>query len=78
MLNMKEIDSLNYVKLDILGLDNIQIINETCKLAGIERLTPQNIDDNDEAVWQSIKEDTLGIFQWDGSGSYYIKRFYLR
>ncbi len=73
MLNMKEIDSLNYVKLDILGLDNIQIINETCKLAGIERLTPQNIDDNDEAVWQSIKEDTLGIFQWDGSGSYYIK-----
>ena len=73
MLNMKEIDSLNYVKLDILGLDNIQIINETCKLAGIERLTPQNVDDNDEAVWQSIKEDTLGIFQWDGSGSYYIK-----
>lgn len=73
MLNMKEIDSLNYVKLDILGLDNIQIINETCKLAGIERLTPQNIDDNDEAVWQSIKEDTLGVFQWDGSGSYYIK-----
>ena len=73
MLNMKEIDSLNYVKLDVLGLDNIQIINETCKLAGIERLTPQNVDDNDEAVWQSIKEDTLGIFQWDGSGSYYIK-----
>ena len=73
MLNMKEIDSLNYVKLDVLGLDNIQIINETCALAGIDRLTPQNIDDNDLDVWQSIKEETLGIFQWDGSGSYYIK-----
>ena len=64
MLNMKEIDSLNYVKLDVLGLDNIQAINETCKLAGIERLTPQNVDDNDEKVWLSIREDTMGIFQW--------------
>ena len=73
MLNMKEIDSLNYVKLDVLGLDNIQTINETCKLAGIERLTPQNVDDNDVEVWNSIREDTMGIFQWDGSGSYYIK-----
>ena len=73
MLNMKEIDSLNFVKLDILGLDNIQSINETCKLAGIERLTPQNVDDNDINVWLSIKEDTMGIFQWDGSGSYYIR-----
>lgn len=73
MLNMKEIDSLNYVKLDVLGLDNIQAINETCKLANIERLTPQNVDDNDEKVWLSIREDTTGIFQWDGSGSHYIK-----
>ena len=73
MLNMKEIDSLNYVKLDVLGLDNIQAINETCKLANIERLTPQNVDDNDEDVWLSIREDTTGVFQWDGSGSHYIK-----
>lgn len=73
MLNMKEIDSLNYVKLDVLGLDNVELINETCKLANIERLTPQNVDDEDENVWKSIRENTLGIFQWDGSGSYYIK-----
>lgn len=73
MLNMKEIDSLNYVKLDVLGLDNIQLINETCKLANIERLTPQNIDDNDEKVWMSIREDTTGIFQWEGTGEHYIK-----
>lgn len=73
MLNMKEVDSLNYVKLDILGLDNVQLINETCDLVGIERLTPQNVDDDDLDVWTSIKEDTTAIFQWDGSGSYYIK-----
>lgn len=73
MLNMKEIDSLNYVKLDILSLDNIQLINETCKLAGIERLTPQNVNDVDEDVWKSIKEDVIGIFQWEGTGEHYIK-----
>lgn len=73
MLNMKEIDSLNYVKLDVLGLDNIQLINETCELAKIERLTPQNIDDTDEDVWMSIREDTTGIFQWEGTGEHYIK-----
>ena len=73
MLNMKELDSQNFVKLDVLGLDNVTLINETCKLAGIDRLTPDNIDDNDEDVWMSIRDNTLGIFQWEGSGSNYIK-----
>ena len=65
MLNMKEIDSLNFVKLDVLGLDNIGIINETCKLAGIPRLTPDTIEIDDENVWKSIREDTTGIFQFE-------------
>lgn len=73
-INMKELDGLNYVKLDILGLDNNEIINETCKLAGIERLTPDNMDVNDEAVWNSIKESGLGIFQWESnSAQAYLK-----
>lgn len=73
-LNMKELDSLNYVKLDILGLDNISLINNTCKLAGIEKITPDNIDLEDWNVWKSIREDTSMIFQWDGSlGSIVIK-----
>jgi DNA polymerase-3 subunit alpha len=76
-VNMKELDSCNYVKLDILGLDNIEIINETCKLAGIERLTPDNVDANDEKVWQSIRESTLGVFQWesDSAFAYYKELF---
>ena len=43
-LNMKEIDSLNYVKLDLLRLDTIELINNTCRLAGVKRLTPDNLD----------------------------------
>lgn len=71
--NMKEIDSLNFVKLDILSLDNIGLINETCKLAGIKRLTPQSVPD-DINVWNSIRDDTTLIFQFESAfASDYIK-----
>lgn len=76
MINMKELDALMYVKLDILGLDNIGIINETCKMLGIERLTPDNVDDMDEDVWKSIRDDTTAIFQWESnSGAQFLKKF---
>lgn len=76
MLNMKELDDLMYVKLDILGLDNIGVINDTCKMIGIERLDPDNVDLNDEAVWNSIRDDTTLIFQWESnSARAYLKRF---
>lgn len=74
-INMKEIDSLNYVKLDLLRLDTIELINDTCKLAGIERLTPDNVDITDVSVWDSIRDDTTQIFQWEGNtGDSYIKK----
>ncbi len=76
MLNMKEIDSLNYVKLDVLSLDNVELINKTCEMAGIPRLTPDSIPDDDEKVWKSIRDNTLGIFQWEGTGSRYIKSLF--
>lgn len=74
-INMKEVDSLNYVKLDLLKLDTIELINETCKLAGIERLTPDNVDIADIKVWDAIRDDTTQIFQWEGAtGDNYIKK----
>lgn len=76
-INMKELDGENYVKLDILGLANIQLMNETCKLAGIERLTPDNVDTTDMNVWKSLRDSTLGIFQMESSTAYnYIKRLF--
>lgn len=76
MLNMKELDALMWVKLDILGLANIGLINDTCKLLGIERLTPDNTNLNDEKVWKSIRDDTALIFQWESnSAQKYLKSF---
>lgn len=68
MIAMKSIDAQNYVKLDILGLDNIQLINETCELAGIDRLTPENTPDEEE-VWKDIAKDNTLIFQWESDSA---------
>lgn len=76
-VNMGELDGENYVKLDVLGLDNIELINETCKLAGIERLTPDNVDVNDINVWKSLRESTLGVFQFESDTAYsYVKKLF--
>lgn len=72
---MKEIDGLNYVKLDLLKLDTIQLISDTCKAANIPMLTPDNMDIDDEKVWDSIRNNTVGIFQWEKpAGKQYIKK----
>ena len=76
MVNMKELDDLFYVKLDVLGLDNIGVINDTCKKLGIDRLTPDNTDMDDMDVWRSIRDDTTLIFQWESnSAQAYIRQF---
>lgn len=76
MLNMNELDDLMYVKLDILGLDNIGVINDTCKTLGIDRLNPDNVDLEDMNVWKSIVEDTTLIFQWESnSAQAYLRKF---
>lgn len=75
LLNMKEIDSLNFVKLDILGLDNIGLIYKTCDLAGIPFATPDNTPADDIAVWESIRDDTTMIFQWESqSATAYLRQ----
>ncbi|MDI0267855.1 PHP domain-containing protein [Clostridioides difficile] len=76
MLNMKEIDHQNYVKLDLLALDTVEIVNKTCELANIPRLTPDNMV-NDIRVWESIRDNTLGIFQWESdSAQAYLKQLF--
>lgn len=64
-IDMHGLDDQFYVKLDCLGLDNVGLINETCKIAGIKRITPDNIPLDDMDVWNSIREDTTCIFQWE-------------
>ena len=64
-IDMHEIDSLNYVKMDLLGLNAVGLINTTCDLVGINNLTPDMVDFSDENVIRSIAEDTTMIFQFE-------------
>lgn len=76
-INMKEIDSLQFVKLDVLGLDCVGLINETCDLADIPRITPDNISFNDMKVWNEIREDNTMIFQFESSyAGDYLKQLF--
>ena len=76
-LNMKELDSLNFVKFDVLGLDNVDIINKTCKLAGINRISAKTVDLEDDNVWNSIQNNTDLIFQVSGNfGSQTIRKIF--
>lgn len=74
-IDMHEIDSLNYVKLDLLGLNAVGLIDGACKLAGIDYLTPDKVNFSDENVINSIAEDTTLIFQFEsGFASDSLKR----
>ena len=62
---MKEIDALNYVKLDILGLDCVGLIENTCRDIGIPYLSPDTLNFNDEEVWNDIAKDTALVCQFE-------------
>ena len=74
-IDMHEIDSLNFVKMDLLGLHAVGLIDQACKLAGIPYRTMDNTDLSDEKVIRSIAEDTTLIFQFEsGFASDCLKR----
>ena len=64
-INMEEIHEINLVKYDILGLQNVQIIRDTCELAGIPYPKSTDINWNDEIVWADIVTSPVGIFQFE-------------
>lgn len=63
---MKAIDSLNYVKFDILGLKTVGIIKDACKYAGIPYPKSYKLNWNDYKVWKNMIEAQQGVFQMEG------------
>lgn len=74
--DMHSIDSLNYVKFDILGLKNIAIISDTYKYLNEDYVKSYNMDFEDQDVWEDIKTHSAGLFQFEGSFAFEsLKRF---
>lgn len=63
---MKAIDSLNYVKFDILGLKTVGIIKDACEYAGIPYPKAYKLNWNDKDVWDNMICSKQGVFQFEG------------
>lgn len=64
-INMEEVHETGLVKYDILGLRNVQIIRDTCALAGIPYPKSHEINWNDNDVWKDMVKSPVGIFQFE-------------
>jgi DNA polymerase-3 subunit alpha len=70
MCDMKEIDSLNFVKYDLLGLKTLDVIKDTYKLMGEKTKKTHQIDWNDKRVFDEIQKHQLGLFQFESNFAY--------
>lgn len=64
-INMEEIHDVSLVKYDLLGLKNIEIIHDTCKLANIPYPKSHTLNWNNQEVWKHITDSPVGIFQFE-------------
>lgn len=77
MLDMENVhDYTGLAKYDFLVLKTVQVINDTCKYLGVPYPKTNEIDWNDEAVWDDIVKDPTGIFQFEGNFAFEsLKKF---
>lgn len=75
-INMEEVHECGLVKYDILGLKNIQILRECCKLANIKYPLAHEIDWENKNVWGHITDSPVGIFQFEGDYAFSLLKQY--
>ena len=67
---MKAVDSLNYVKFDILGLKTVGIMKDTYKYINSHYLKSHEIDWEDNNVWNDMIKSKIGVFQFESDFSF--------
>lgn len=77
MIDMEEIHENGLVKYDFLVLKNVQIIRDTCRMAGLKYPQSYEINWDDEAVWEDMLKASTGIFQMEGDFAFtLLKQFH--
>lgn len=69
-INMEEIHEVSLVKYDLLGLKNIEIIKDACKIANIPYPKSHTVNWVDKNVWVHIADSPVGIFQFESKFAY--------
>lgn len=73
-IDMEEIHEVSLVKYDLLVLKTIQVISDTCKMAGIDYPKSHEIDWNDKEVWNDMIKCPYGVFQMEGAYAFQLLR----
>ncbi|MGL5962152.1 MAG: PHP domain-containing protein [Cetobacterium sp.] len=68
--DMKNVDSVNFVKFDVLSLKTLQVIKHTYQLLGKEIPRASEIDWNDKAVYDSMTLSPVGLFQMESDSTF--------
>ena len=68
--DMKAVDSLNYVKYDILSLKTLQVIKDTYNILGENIPLSKDFDWEDEEVFNSMGKSPIGLFQFESDSSW--------
>lgn len=66
-IDMEDVHEISLVKYDLLGLKNIGIIKDACEYANIPYPKSNEIDWNDQKVWNDMLKCPQGIFQMEGT-----------
>jgi len=66
-IDMEDVHEISLVKYDILGLKNIGIIKDACEYAKIKYPKSNEINWDDQKVWEDILRCPEGIFQFEGA-----------
>lgn len=75
-INMEEIHEVSLVKYDLLGLKNIEIIKDCCRLANMPYPKSHTVNWLDNDVWNHIADSPVGVFQFESKFAYdSMKRF---
>lgn len=76
LIDMEEIHEIGLVKYDFLILSNIKIIQDTYKAIGKPYPRSDEIDWDDEKVWEDMIKNPIGIFQMEGEFAHSLLRKY--
>lgn len=65
-IDMDDVHEISLVKYDILGLKNVEILKDACEYAGIPYPKSNEVNWEDEKVWEDMLRCPNGIFQFEG------------
>ncbi len=66
MMDKRDAESIGLLKIDILGLRNLSILEETANLAGFDYHDYYKLEPNDPKVFEIMNTRMHGIFQFEG------------